>query len=255
MQSDKTGKCPPGEDSGDSPELKVVSAKEALRQNLRALEVPAGADVLFSPYEREFAGYFARVEVKNFDDLKTLGFVPRGLVEDKVRCVVVVSNRAAYKVAHTMLSNDPVRGHGCDCQQPQTAKAPRSDLRQRYESARKRFNPALSRLLSEHLQARVDWDSPVAGIVKRWTQYVDLAQRAAISIALLSDITINRGAILRVDQSTKALLVGTIWIHRTGRLVYDGGYIKIWARAIENLIDITTRITATADIPWLVHTT
>ncbi|HEV7376232.1 MAG TPA: hypothetical protein VGN95_16055 [Pyrinomonadaceae bacterium] len=160
MQSDKTGKCPPGEDSGDSPELKVVSAKEALRQNLRALEVPTGADVLFSPYEREFAGYFARV-----------------------------------------------------------------------------------------------WDSPVAGIVKQWTQYVDLAQRAAISIALLSDITINRGAILRVDQSTKALLVGTIWIHRTGRLVYDGGYIKIWARAIENLIDITTRITATADIPWLVHTT
>jgi len=56
-----------------------MSAKEELRQDLRASEVPAGADVMFSPHEPEFADCFARVKVKNFDDLKTLGCVPRGL--------------------------------------------------------------------------------------------------------------------------------------------------------------------------------
>lgn len=250
MQSDKTGKCPPEEGSGDVSELKVVSAKEALRRDLKSLQVPASTDVMFSPYDSEFAPYFARVEVKDFDDLKVLGFVPRGLAEEKVRSAIAADENEAYKVAHTMLANSPAPN--CTCQHPQTTVVSGSNLRQHYASARKSFNPALARVLTEHLQTRVEWDSPIASIVRNWMRFIEISQRSAISIALLNDITIDRGAVLRLDKSTKALFAGTIYIHRTGQLIYDGGYLKIWAHAISNLLTFATSATNLSNIPWLI---
>jgi hypothetical protein len=92
-----------------------------------------------------------------------------------------------------------------------------------------------SRREGDHAARSLDRDSPIAGIVRGWVGYTEVAKASIILIALMNDITIGRGAILRVDQGSKALYAGTIWIHATGRLVYDGGYLKIWARAIANL--------------------
>src|SRR4029453_18731710 len=109
----------------------------------------------------------------------------------------------------TMFANHSAWSGGCDCQSLQTVKTPMNNLRRHYESIRKSFNPALSRVVSEHLQTRVDWDSPLAAIMRSWVRYVENSHSAAI-IARLSDITIDLGASLRVDRSTKSLLAGTI---------------------------------------------
>jgi hypothetical protein len=254
MQSDKCGRYPPDDDSGDVLDRMVQSPKDALRRELKTLQVAAGADVMFSPHDREFADYFGRVAVKTFDDLKVLGFVPRGLAEDKVRSAIAADEEEAYKVALTRTADAPAPHRDCDCQGSPAANATggtSSSLRQRYVSARKAFNPTLARVLAQHLQTRVEWDSPTASIVRNWVSYIDRPQQSAISIALLSDITIDRGATLRVDRSTKALFAGTIYIHRTGQLIYDGGYLKIWASAISSFIGLATTVTSVTDIPWL----
>jgi len=247
MSHNTTGQCPPEEGSGDTQGIKVLSAKEALRRDLKTLEVPAGADVMFSPYEPEFADYFAQVEVKIFDDLKTLGFVPRGLKEESVRRAIADDDEEAYKIAQTRLYNSP-SGHGCECQ-PQKSSGPVSKLREQYASARQSFNPALARVLSDHLKTRIEWDNPIAGIVHKWVRHIEFAERA-VNVAILNDITINRGATLRVDASTRSLLAGSIYIHQTGRLIFNGGYLKIWAHAISRLRTFAISTTALEDIPW-----
>jgi hypothetical protein len=239
----------------DSPEVKVLTAKEALRQDLRDLEVPAGATVMLSPYEREFADYFVRVPVKSFDDLQTIGLVPRGLAEDKVRRAIAADDEEAYKIAQTILANYSARG-GCECGEKTAARAPLNNLRQHYASTRKSFNPALARVVSEHLQTRVTWDSTVAGIVRNWTAFADRGFSAAttlnpsVLLAVSRDIIINRGATLQVEASTHSLLAGTIWIHQTGKLVHGGGYLKIWAAAISRYTNLITSVTAIEKIPW-----
>jgi hypothetical protein len=249
MQSDHATACLPEAPARDPTAAKVISPREALARELKPLAVAAGADVVFSPYEREYEDYFARVSVSTFDDLKTLGFVPSGIAEEKVRRAIATDDEETYKLAHTRVANAPAQSHECECQTA-ARNGSGSPLRQQYEGLRKAHNPALARVLSDHLQTKVDWDSPIASIVRGWVRYTEVAKASVIGIAIVNDITIDRGAILRVDQSSKALYAGTIWIHATGRLVYDGGYLKIWARAIANLSKLAVSVTALKDIPW-----
>ena len=266
MQPDNTGqnererKCPPDEGPDNPPEIAVVSAAEALRQDLRDVEVPAGQSVMLSPYEREYADCFARVAVRNYDDLQTLGLVPRGLSEDRVRRAIADDDEETYKAAREMLASQPAPHGGCECKPEAAGSANVGTLRQHYSRARRSFNPALSRLLSDHLKTRVEWDSPVAGVVRRWASYAadaglyaDTNFIVSVQILRLRDIIIGPGATLHVDPGTQDLLAATIWIHQTGRLRHGGGYLKIWASAISRYRDLHIQIEATpaASIPWL----
>jgi hypothetical protein len=67
---------------------------------------------MFSPHECEFADCFARAEVENFDDLKTLGFVSRGPAEEEIRRAIADDDNEAHEVAHTMLVNQTAAGEG-----------------------------------------------------------------------------------------------------------------------------------------------
>jgi len=262
MQPENEANCRPAREAADLPEVAVMSAKEAVRRDLKDLEVPAGSAVTLSPYEREYAEHFARVEIKSFDDLQVVGLVPRGLSEDKVRRAIDEDDAEALRMAHNALANPSAGGGGCECAHPGAADAGRSDLRQQYERARKRFNPALSRVISEHLRSRVEWDSPVAGAVRKWAQRVGAgggqygtaerlpAHRVTVLQLTLRDVIINRGATLHVESSVQNFLARYILIHRTGRLVHSGGYLKIWASTVAPLFNLPLTVAAAAPIPW-----
>jgi hypothetical protein len=207
MQLDHAVACPPEKPSRDPADAKMISPRKTLTRDLKPLAVPARADVLFSPDEREYEDYFARVSVSTFDDLKTLGFVPSGIAEEKVRRVAASDDEETYRLAHTRVANAAGQSHDCDCQ-TSARNGSGGGLRQQYDGLRKANNPALARVLSDHLQAKVEWDSPIAGIVREWVRYTEVAKSSAIGIALMNDITIDRGAILRVDQSSKSALRG-----------------------------------------------
>ncbi len=227
--------------------IELCSVKEVLTREPRDLEVPENTEMLLSPYEREHSEYFVRVELKSFEDLKTLGFVPRGLSEEKVRHAISMDDEEARNLADKLLDTQARQRCSCENHQPQTSRSYGSDLRRLYTSTRNRYHPSLAKLLAEHLSARVEWDSPLPGIIRRWILFTDIS----LVSALFRDITINRGATLSVDKSARSLMAGTIWIHRTGRLVSQGSYLKIWAHAISSFTNVSIiQTTAFDKLPW-----
>jgi hypothetical protein len=210
----------------------VLPAAELLRREGRRIEVPENAEVLLSPSNPEFAPFFYQVPLRSYDDLQLLGFVPRRLSEERVRRAIAEDDDEAYRLAISA----PLEA-AADCECSGGANMSRAGrFRGAYNALRARHNPALARLLSEHYGARVEWDSPVAGIVRRWADA--LRPEYIAIIALLEDITINRNATLFVAPSAKSLLAHNIWIHRTGTLRQQGSYLRVWANSINHFSNV-----------------
>lgn len=211
------------------PEVKLLTAKDALKLELRPIEVPENAEILLSPANPEYASGFARVRLKSYEDLKTLGFVPRKLAEEKVRQAMAADDAEVYDLAGKMLRQSSGEC-GCSKGATHSSMLRGSPIRGVYNSIRKRHNPALARVLADHYGTQMAWDTPVPAIVRKWVVAVRL--NPEIIIALLGDITIHKNAKLTVAASLKSLMAWNIWIHTTGRLVGQGSYLKIWANSI-----------------------
>lgn len=224
----------------------------ALGRKARRVEVPENTELLISPADPEFAGSFSRVQVTSYGDLQLLGFVPRKLAEEKVRHAMAADDDEVYKLASNMPSSFT---RNCDCGglDADAARSRGSSLRPTYNSIRKYHNPGLASLLSDHFGTHIPWDSPVAGVIRKWVIYP--AIKPELIVVLLEDITINRNATLAVAPNTKSLMAFNIWIHHTGRLVQQGSYLKIWANSISvfrNFVGTTTTTTG-HNIPWLIN--
>lgn len=210
-------------------DVRLLAAKDALRSELRPIDVPENTEFLLSPSDPEYASSFARVRVRSYEDLQTLGFVPRRLAEEKVRQAIAADDREVYELASRM----PRQSSGdCGCSEsPTYASTSRgSPIRTAYNSIRKRHNPTLSRVLADHYGSQITWDAAVTAIARKWTVAVKL--NPEIILVLLGDITINKNATLAVAPNSKSLLAWNIWIHTTGRLVGQGSYLKIWANSV-----------------------
>jgi hypothetical protein len=96
-------------------QIKRCSAKEALRHDLRKIVVPEGKTVLVSPKSPEFTGHFVEVPLTSFDDLQTLGFVPRGIAQETLRKAIVEDDNDGYRMAQAMFSQGR---HECVCGEP-----------------------------------------------------------------------------------------------------------------------------------------
>jgi hypothetical protein len=66
-----------------------------------------------SPAHPELAESFAKVRLRNFEDLQLLGFVPRKLAEDKIRSALRADDDEVYRIASASTSA-PSSSH-CDC--------------------------------------------------------------------------------------------------------------------------------------------
>jgi hypothetical protein len=235
---------------GDYPEIALVTSREALRREFMRIEVPEDSELSLSPTNREYARCFARVHLQSYEDLQTLGFVPRRLPEERVREAIATDDEEAFKLASTMM-HQPVRDCGCESQGAYQERASRSTLRTAYNSVRKSHNRALAGLLSDHYGTHIAWDSPLAGIVRKWDSYLGL--NAEIVIALLEDIIINRNATLAVAANAKSLLAHNIWVHDTGRLVLQGSYTKVWANSVNRFSILRPEVLETLreqEPPW-----
>ncbi len=211
------------------PEVRLLTAKDALRLELRPIEVPENAEILLSPANPEYASCFARVRLKSYEDLQTLGFVPRRLAEEKVRQAMAADDGEVYDLAGKMLRQSSGEC-GCSKGAAHVTVLRGSPIRSVYNNIRKRHNPALARVLADHYGTQMAWDTPVPAIVRKWVVAVRL--NPEIIIALLGDITIHKNATLAVAASSKSLMAWNIWIHTTGRLVQQSSYLKIWANSI-----------------------
>jgi hypothetical protein len=248
MNSDKTDE---GQCMKDVEELRLLSPRELLKQEFRHLEVKEGETLMLSPSNREFAASMARVSIRSFEDLQLLGLAPKRLTEDKVRYAIAADDAEVYQLATRDLK---VSSHGCGCSGNEH-RSGGSAIRSAYNGLRNRHNPALSRLLSDLYQAEVAWDSPVAGVTRKWVGALRL--NPIIIAHLFGDIVIQRGATLSVAASSKSLLAWNIYIHRTGKLVSQGGYLKIWAKSMRLFTDFLSGklVEAARNTPplWTLH--
>ena len=210
--------------------LKRLTPKDLARQTGRDLVVPEDSTLVLSPSSDEFSHAFARVTVTSFEDAQIMGFIPRKLSEEKVLRAIRDDDALAYKMASRGLSS---RG-GCGC--GHEGESGVASLRGNYSAIRTRNNPALADLLSDGTGARIAWDSPIAASTRKWA----LMSRAAIDIitALFADITVNRNATLEVASSTRSLWAHDIWIHRSGKLVQKGSYLRIWANSMNSFAGV-----------------
>jgi hypothetical protein len=232
--------------------IKLCTAKEALRHEARNIVVPENVDLTLSPSHPELLNYFVRVPLKTYEDLQLLGFVPRKLSEEKVRQAIAADDEEAYKLSGTLSPQAP---SDCECKNTlPRASSYSQNLRSIYNGIRKTHNPSLARLLSDHFSTHITWDDPVAGITRKWALYLDSRLSKVLLVAILMDITINRGASLAVDANVKSFLAHNIQIHRTGRLIQQGSYMKIWANSMTTFLDFTDVLTQVPKVapPWLI---
>jgi hypothetical protein len=160
--------------------------------------------------------------------------VPRRLPEDRVRQALAVDDAEAYEFAGRMLQQSRSE---CACangaaQMPSSRGSP---LRTIYNRIRKTHNPALARVLSDHYNMPIAWDTAIPAIVRKWTLF--LRYNPDVTVAALGDIIIHRNATLAVAATSKSLMAWNVWIHKTGRLVQQGSYLKLWANSISHFAD------------------
>lgn len=228
------------EDSGPSRDM---TPQAFIRQEGMPIVIEEDRHEELSTDSRKWQGAFASVSGGSWDDAQILGFIPKGVAEDQARRAISEDDAFAYEAASRMISH----GGGCNCDGGENS---RMDLRAMYMQVRRRNNPALSRLLSDSLGTRVEWDSPVAASIRKWA----VTPRWTIIAALVSDITINRNAVLSVDPRSRLLLAHDIWIHRQGTLKTTGSYLRIWANSLNQFsIRINQKIVEELKemrIPW-----
>lgn len=208
-----------------------LAAKEAIRQATRTIEVQENSELHLSPSNDGFADCFVQVQINSYEDLQILGLIPRGLTEEKVRRAVTDDDDEAYRMVSNSLQ---LSNRNCNCMKRngQIPKMHRDNFKQAYTSIRRNHQPALAKILSAHYNRSIRWDAPIAIITKRWYDYLNLPISKALLIALAKDIIIHNTAILTVASSIKSLLAHNIIIYKTGKLVQQGKYLKIWASSI-----------------------
>ena len=229
------------------PERKLCTVKEVLERTTEDLVVRDGQTVEFTPDKREYEHYFAQVKLTAFEDLQLLGFVPRGLAEEKVRQAIQSDDEQAHRLAITTIAAPT---HNCGC------KSSHQDSQSRfvsaYKQAQKSNNPALARLLSDHYQIKLPFHDPLPVLVKKWVAYFDEKRRfdSPLLVSLLMDVTISRNAVLATHRSLKSFLARNIWIHRSGQLLQRGSYMRIWANKISTFVDAKDIVMPAGKAPW-----
>jgi hypothetical protein len=231
----------------------LMTATDFIRHEPQALEVPENSEMTIWAGDEEFTKHFASVQVQSHKDLQLLGLLPQGLDVDKLLSVIRMDDESTQRIAQDQVDQGRrAKPCGCGCDDEPVAEVSYGrNLRQMTNSLRRDHHPMLATLLSEHYQSRVELDSPLAAVTWRWAKSVNLKGMTSIVAAMFSDITINRGATLHVDKSSKLLMAGNIRIHRTGKLVYPGGYLKIWAHAAIVFNDFSEVANIVRFYPWL----
>jgi hypothetical protein len=226
--------------------------ENVLRRELHDFRVGAGAEFFLSPERSDCRDFFASMEVRSMKDLQTLGLVPREIPEQELRQAIAADDETALETARETLLRTPAHPCSCIAKEGDGAQPYARVLKQAYVRARRMYNPALAQLMSRHQRASLAWDSVAVASVRGWASRMEkTAFQPRVIAALFQDITVEKDATLVLDPDTSILFGRSIRIHKTGRIVHRGGYLRIWASEIVQFIGSTT-LHADRPIPWRV---
>lgn len=218
----------------DLSNVRQLAAKDVLRLELRPIEVPENQTFVFSPANHDYASCFARVRLRSYEDLRILGFIPRKLAEEKIRQAIAADDAEAFDLAGKMLRDS---GGDCGCMEKGARESTKqaSPIRPKYNSIRKRHNPALARLVGDHYGVQMAWDEPLVAILRH--SLLALAIGPEILTAVSGDIIIHRNATFAVSRASRLVMARNIWINKSGQFVSQSSYLRIWANSINCVLD------------------
>jgi hypothetical protein len=238
----------------DRPSIALTTVVEALHRAPQDLDTSEDEELVLSPEQPEHHQYLARARLDGYRDLQALGLVPRNMPEQSVREAIASDDQDAMRLAQDMLLRRRAAQPAaiCNCEQSEshpTTSSFRRDLKQTYREIRRDYHPALANALSEHYRVEFSWDSALAGSINGWVHRI-YRPEVTIEFAFFRDITIRRGSTLSLRNDSTVLLARNIRIHREGRLRHRGGYLRIWASAIDSFLDLADIMQPMEHIPW-----
>lgn len=208
--------------------LPEISARELLKQRGRDLEVQENEVVHLDPAKGQYRDSMFNVRVASFEDAQLMGMIPRKAKREAIVKAIAADDAKAYKLATRHF--DPTAS--CACHGAEQGLS----LQATYLAFRKRNNPYLAEVLSEVVGSKFEWHSPAVSALRK---YAIIASTGFNLIsALFTDITINRGSSLVVGRRARSMFANHIAIHRTGKLIQTGGYLRIWATSLTRFSDV-----------------
>ena len=232
----------------------TITPEDAVRRDVADIVVSEDEETALTPKRREFAKHFARVRLRRFSDLQALGLVPRQVEEQAIRAAIAADDEDALRLAKELVVRRPVEARPCECHSHGAAGPVRfdRDLKSHYLQVRHSYHPALAKQLSGRYGTSFAYDSVFAGTVRQWTRRLEA--RAVIEVAVVQDITIGRGATLVLSSDTSVLLARSIRIHRSGKLIHRGGFLRVWATSITSfLLELSDVVDLDEPILWRIN--
>lgn len=214
--------------------MPIISIEEALGKPREDLFVARDQSVTIGPDRREYSKYFHNVNIKTFNDLKSLHLIPEKLEENKVRESIKLDEEEALKVARLRMEviiSDLVTQPRYDTQ-----------LKKVYSSIRKGLNTNLARLISDTYESGTPFESRKMSPIlldKQFNNLINIEERMKRlhgQIATIKDITISNNAKLSVDPNVDTLFAKNIRIHQGGKLIIRGSFLKIVCDSMEGNI-------------------
>ncbi len=159
---------------------KVLSPDEFVRVEPESLVVQQGTVLVLEPTNPDQSKYFATVALRTYEDLQTMGFMPRGIELERMKVAIQDDDDGTRREVE-------LRRNATEIYQ-------RTGMRQQYNQSRREYHPALSRVLADHYGVSIAADSTSARTVWNWAKYIDVKKGGLIWANILQDITIHQDA-------------------------------------------------------------
>jgi hypothetical protein len=208
------------------------SIERFLRAEGRGLDVPRESELTLDAGREELGRDAHRLEIRSFDDLRSLRLVVPEVREDSVREAIAADDEAAWQESFRLADAGRT---DCACHErtetessiaPQRGGAARS-VEAAYRGLRRRRHPSLARLVGAEIKNRVTSDSLVVKAVYGWTDRLMVAKVIDLIAFKYKDVTIAHNATLSLAPAVNIFYCGDLRIHVGGRLRIKGSYIKV----------------------------
>jgi hypothetical protein len=198
-----------------------ISVEEAMRASEIVIEVPANQTFTVGIHSEQYPDAYCIANVRSFDDLHTLGLVPRGISEEASRSAIAEDDREFQVRARDFQLRQSTTRTTSDC-------PCRGDHSQSMPISRRKTQPNLAALLPERFRGTGGEPSPgVLHIYQHLRRWFDKPSLYLVGLVRSQAIVIQANSVLVMDSSVSLVQASFINISSGGRLKLLAGMVNV----------------------------
>lgn len=198
-----------------------ISVDEALRTTRTVIEVAAKESETIGLRSERYQDAFCIANIRSFDDLQSLGLVPRGISEEASRSALAEDDREyqarfqEFQARHA----DSRSKENCHCDDGRSQVKPVS---------RRRTQSNLSALLPERYRSSVEGpNSGVVHVYQHLRRWFDKPAMYLVGLVRAQGIVIGFDSTLTMDATVSVVHASFINISSGGRLKFLAGMVNV----------------------------